>query len=1109
MEKTETNTDTREGVLLYYKYVAIPTEDLQGVCDWMGDLCSSLGLRGRIRVAPDGINVTIGICQRPINSIVQAECGFQNLSVRIAKELVTLGLGQIEEEADLKNSGIPLSPEEFQKMLEDAASSSAHMDGGSTVTVDDGHCSSLSTEKTKDDEQCCPSVINATLPQLERQGSSALKGTRADTGLLQGDFECHPASILRNGDEEYDESAVVFDQPKLCRAMSSPPPDDSELGENEWRRLHGSVAHDENGTSVNHGGASSCTTCESSASPERGLPAAGAGGNAIVEQRDSKETVVLDVRNIYETRIGRFVPPPGVQFVDPQIRQFSDLPTWLDANEESLRGRRVMMYCTGGVRCERASAYLRSKGKDFQDVVQLRGGIHRYLESFPDGKFFSGKNFVFDHRVSVPSAHPTTVIGRCLECHSPYDDYSARCRCTTCRLLILICPDCQKRIEEEGSKSSKFVCELCRSKRHEGQQGDSMCRIQKGNGSCPSRGKSKSDSVQSALLRNETDEKREKKNPGRRKRKEDRKQLFRAACADGFHQSSISDGPTKDRLEAEQEEATPSWIFDDTEREENTMTEATEQNSICAGGKTVQSDHVGQPGVQLHGRERENVGADECPTDGVRDLRNCGGDSGMIPSLSGGFPFRSASLDSNDDYEHKKELEGEVNETTGIRLLTTAESHQHRLRILCLHGFRQNASSLQGRFAALRKKLRSIVDMVFVDAPHELPPIVVTNDDNPHAERVEGNPPTDGGIEIDKRSDRVVHLAPKPRYAWLIGCDTGESSQRGPVGSGKQFDAQQYKSQRDGWSSSFSHLAAICQQKGPFDGVLGFSQGAAVAAVLCALQMRNEQQKYSSADCERRPRFSELSPESLESQGKNLSAKHLSASPGLEGKDSSANNCIAKETSTAADAHITIHPCNGPPQKQQDRGGGVPEDCSSHSSAVAAAVSCHHVEDVSTAAAGSPSLAAAIHSPDDQRAIELDVVEPSRSLNLPDAHNPNRPHHHMGAFRTRSLVSERAAVRSPFDFRFVVLCSGFLSPAPEHVQLLRWAESKGGINIPSLHIFGGQEGSDRQISETESDRLAALFLQTQRKVVCHGFGHIVPSQREFVNQYVSFFKQFL
>ncbi|GJP61128.1 hypothetical protein CLOP_g18329 [Closterium sp. NIES-67] len=165
--------------------------------------------------------------------------------------------------------------------------------------------------------------------------------------------------------------------------------------------------------------------------------------------------VVLDTRNVYETRIGRFVPPEGVAFIDPCIRQFSDLPAWVDRHEEELKNKTVLMYCTGGVRCESATAYLRSKGPGFQDVVQLSGGIVRYLEAFPDGGFFRGKNFVFDHRLAVPPAAPQqATIGACCLCEKPFDDYSGRKRCVACRMLLLVCPSCSE-------PQPHITCEIC------------------------------------------------------------------------------------------------------------------------------------------------------------------------------------------------------------------------------------------------------------------------------------------------------------------------------------------------------------------------------------------------------------------------------------------------------------------------------------------------------------------------------------------------------------------------------------------------------------------------------------------------------------------------
>jgi UPF0176 protein len=109
---------------------------------------------------------------------------------------------------------------------------------------------------------------------------------------------------------------------------------------------------------------------------------------------------------------------------------------------------RCVLYCTGGIRCEKASSYLRAQG--FDAVYQLQGGIHRYLEAFPDGGLFKGKNFVFDSRlataaaVSAPEEAPE-VVGRCIDCSAPFDQYSGQVVCTVCRLPVLTCAACKAR----------------------------------------------------------------------------------------------------------------------------------------------------------------------------------------------------------------------------------------------------------------------------------------------------------------------------------------------------------------------------------------------------------------------------------------------------------------------------------------------------------------------------------------------------------------------------------------------------------------------------------------------------------------------------------------
>ncbi|XP_047049822.1 rhodanese-like domain-containing protein 6 [Lolium rigidum] len=123
-----------------------------------------------------------------------------------------------------------------------------------------------------------------------------------------------------------------------------------------------------------------------------------------------------------------------------------------------------MMYCAGGIRCEMASAYIHSKSEGFENVFQLYGGIKRYLEQFPNGVYFDGKNFVLDNRIYVGSLKDNK-LGTCLICGFTftYDDYSSRCRCSHCRMLVLVfstCQDCTKAEElkdQLGSGHPTFI----------------------------------------------------------------------------------------------------------------------------------------------------------------------------------------------------------------------------------------------------------------------------------------------------------------------------------------------------------------------------------------------------------------------------------------------------------------------------------------------------------------------------------------------------------------------------------------------------------------------------------------------------------------------------
>ncbi|XP_006863199.1 PREDICTED: thiosulfate sulfurtransferase/rhodanese-like domain-containing protein 2 [Chrysochloris asiatica] len=123
-----------------------------------------------------------------------------------------------------------------------------------------------------------------------------------------------------------------------------------------------------------------------------------------LQNREQSDTILLDCRNFYESKIGRF---QGC--LAPDIRKFSYFPSYVDKNLELFREKRVLMYCTGGIRCERGSAYLKAKGV-CKEVFQLKGGIHKYLEEFPDG-YYKGKLFVFDERYAL-SYNNVIVSGR-------------------------------------------------------------------------------------------------------------------------------------------------------------------------------------------------------------------------------------------------------------------------------------------------------------------------------------------------------------------------------------------------------------------------------------------------------------------------------------------------------------------------------------------------------------------------------------------------------------------------------------------------------------------------------------------------------------------------
>jgi len=159
--------------------------------------------------------------------------------------------------------------------------------------------------------------------------------------------------------------------------------------------------------------------------------------NALISDPD---VVVVDTRNDYEVEIGSFA-----HAINPHIKTFAELPAWVHAHEAlgsaaATQGKKpkVAMFCTGGIRCEKSTAYMRAQG--FDEVYHLEGGILKYLETVPPAQsLWQGECFVFDERVSVGHGLVPGPHALCRACRQPLEDdatasplYEAGVSCPRC-----------------------------------------------------------------------------------------------------------------------------------------------------------------------------------------------------------------------------------------------------------------------------------------------------------------------------------------------------------------------------------------------------------------------------------------------------------------------------------------------------------------------------------------------------------------------------------------------------------------------------------------------------------------------------------------------------
>ncbi len=178
----------------------------------------------------------------------------------------------------------------------------------------------------------------------------------------------------------------------------------------------------------------------------------------------SNDTILIDCRNHKEFAVGHFDSA-----IDPNTKIFAQFPRWVQENKSALKDKKVLMYCTGGIRCEKASAYIRNELKDVSSagsVQHLKGGIHKYLDKFAADGYFRGKNFVFDRRLVMDAEEhkkneemhnqdtnvdrdQSNVVGKCQYCDKHYDNFTGDRVCTVCRELALVCDECKSQLNGE------------------------------------------------------------------------------------------------------------------------------------------------------------------------------------------------------------------------------------------------------------------------------------------------------------------------------------------------------------------------------------------------------------------------------------------------------------------------------------------------------------------------------------------------------------------------------------------------------------------------------------------------------------------------------------
>jgi len=177
--------------------------------------------------------------------------------------------------------------------------------------------------------------------------------------------------------------------------------------------------------------------------------------NEFYEALKDDDVIVIDGRNDYEYDIGHF---RGA--IRPNVKSFREFPEWIRENLGQYKDKKIITYCTGGIRCEKLTGWMMEEG--FEDVSQLHGGVVTYgKDPEVQGKLWDGKLYVFDERISVPvnRTDEDMVVGKCHYCGEAEDRY-INCAYPPCNKKIIAHIQCEE-------KHDGYCCSECETKHHD------------------------------------------------------------------------------------------------------------------------------------------------------------------------------------------------------------------------------------------------------------------------------------------------------------------------------------------------------------------------------------------------------------------------------------------------------------------------------------------------------------------------------------------------------------------------------------------------------------------------------------------------------------------